>query len=297
MTRLLSNLLKSNWVVFREDDARVINSGERLDQKLSELQRERELAEEPEEVIAEENEFTDGIEAGQVDALLSEDGAEAFLENAGEGETNPIIKAEPVQVQQGPTPEELLEEAQQQVNVMLEQAQQEAEEIKRNAYEAGHQEGYDAASAELQQRAEEQENQYREREKQLAQHYLEKQEELEPMFVDLITNIYEHVFHIDLSDFREIIIYSIVHVVGAADGKKDFIVRVSSADYSFVSERRAQIMQIISDTATLELVEDVTLAQGECMVETGGGIFDCGIDTQLKSLNKELRLLSYEKQK
>lgn len=31
------------------------------------------------------------------------------------------------------------------------------------------------------------------------------------------------------------------------------------------------------------------------MIETDGGIFDCGVDTQLAELTNRLRVLSYEK--
>ncbi|MDD2972102.1 MAG: FliH/SctL family protein [Lachnospiraceae bacterium] len=285
MTRSLSNLLKSNYFVVNEGETRVINSNEILDKKLSELYKkdEQNIEEFPED----DQVFQEGIDVGQVDALLSEDGAESYLEQN-------VIKADPEP--QGPTPEELLEQAQQQINEMMEQAKAEAEEVRQQAYEEGQREGYEAGAQELQQKAQEQERQFQERTEQLEKKYLEKQEELEPMFVDLITNIYEHIFHINLADFKEIIVYSIIHVIGTSDGKRDYIVRVSSADYEFVSGRRAQITEMISENDTFELVEDVTMSQGECMVETGGGIFDCGIDTQLKGLNKELKMLSFEKE-
>ena len=44
----------------------------------------------------------------------------------------------------------------------------------------------------------------------------------------------------------------------------------------------------------VELLEDVTLKKNECMRETGNGVFDCSLGTQLAALNEELRLLSYE---
>ena len=40
--------------------------------------------------------------------------------------------------------------------------------------------------------------------------------------------------------------------------------------------------------------EDATLEKNECMIETGNGVFDCSLGTQLEALNEELRLLSYE---
>ena len=44
----------------------------------------------------------------------------------------------------------------------------------------------------------------------------------------------------------------------------------------------------------VDIVEDMTMRQGDCMIETANGIFDCGIDTQLSAIKKRLTLLSYE---
>ena len=46
--------------------------------------------------------------------------------------------------------------------------------------------------------------------------------------------------------------------------------------------------------STVEIVEDMTLGKGECMIETESGIFDCGLGTQLSELRQKLKLLSYE---
>lgn len=45
----------------------------------------------------------------------------------------------------------------------------------------------------------------------------------------------------------------------------------------------------------LEVVEDITLHKNECMIETDGGVFDCGLGTQLDELTKRLKLLSFSK--
>ena len=45
----------------------------------------------------------------------------------------------------------------------------------------------------------------------------------------------------------------------------------------------------------IELVEDFALQKGNCIIETDGGIFDCGLQTQMENLRKELQMLSYQK--
>ena len=50
----------------------------------------------------------------------------------------------------------------------------------------------------------------------------------------------------------------------------------------------------VAPNATVEIVNDITLGKGECLIETEGGIFDCGLGTQLSELRQKLKLLSYE---
>lgn len=55
---------------------------------------------------------------------------------------------------------------------------------------------------------------------------------------------------------------------------------------------------MISETGTgsahVEIIEDMTLSQAECFIETENGIYDCSLDTQLRELERKLKLLSYE---
>ena len=44
----------------------------------------------------------------------------------------------------------------------------------------------------------------------------------------------------------------------------------------------------------VDMIEDVTLNRGECMIETGNGVFDCSLGTQLEALKDELMLLAYK---
>jgi flagellar assembly protein FliH len=77
---------------------------------------------------------------------------------------------------------------------------------------------------------------------------------------------------------------------------KSFIIRVSPEDYPYLDENRDQLRaEAAVGQANIEIIKDKTLASGDCLIETGGGVFDAGFDTQLTALNEKLRLLSYEK--
>ena len=59
--------------------------------------------------------------------------------------------------------------------------------------------------------------------------------------------------------------------------------------------RRKELVEITRiDPEDMDIIEDATLDQKrECVIETGNGVFDCSLGTQLEALNEELRLLAY----
>ena len=43
---------------------------------------------------------------------------------------------------------------------------------------------------------------------------------------------------------------------------------------------------------SVEFAKDPLLSDGQCMIETDGGVYDVSIDTELKNLIKRIRLLT-----
>ncbi|MBO6133082.1 MAG: hypothetical protein J6P05_01975, partial [Lachnospiraceae bacterium] len=64
-------------------------------------------------------------------------------------------------------------------------------------------------------------------------------------------------------------------------------------DYGFVSMQRKELLSGISGAENAEIVEDISLKRNQCFIETGNGIFDCSLETQLSGLKRQLKLLSY----
>lgn len=117
---------------------------------------------------------------------------------------------------------------------------------------------------------------------------------MEPQLVEAITGIYEHVFSVELHSYRDILVHLIASTLRKAEGNKDFLVHVSREDYSYVSMQKKQLQAILAGNGvTLEVVEDMTIAKDECMIETEGALFDCGLGTQLEQLRCKLLLLAY----
>lgn len=284
-----SMLLKSNSYVVKDENKVIIDSNERLAAKIEAISEMLKSTEEPEFT----DEFSQGLEADQVAALL-EDGEES--EN--------VIKANPQPVYDGPSPEELIANAQAQIEQMKQSAMEEMDALRENTlqsardegykqgYDQGYQEGVDKAS----QMEEAVKQELAEREQALMEQYQSKMQELEPELMDTLTDIYEHVFSVKLSEYRNVILHLISTTLHRIDGSVNYLVRVSAEDYPFVSMQKQSVLEpCVTGSAKLEVIEDVTLSRNECMIETDSGIYDCSVGTELKELKKELVLLSYEK--
>ena len=52
-----------------------------------------------------------------------------------------------------------------------------------------------------------------------------------------------------------------------------------------------------SPNSTLEIIEDPTLRENECIIESEGGLFDCSLGIELEELTRTLKLLSFDRNK
>lgn len=284
----MSNLLKSGFVNFREGEARIINSNEIVARRLSEVG------------IA----STEGQESGE--GFRVTEFGEMDRETAGmiAGESGNIYREEPVY--EGPSPEELLAEARQEIEEMRAAAMQEIEVLRREALEEGRKAGYNDGFAqghgEALQGVEEAERKVKEAIQEtervrdtLHREYEEKLQEMEPMVIDELTKIYDHVFEAGLKEQSEIIFHLLDTTLHRIDSGKEFIVRVSQADYEYVSARKEELL-VGMPGVRMDLVADVTMKRGEGMIETGGGLFDCSIDVELQELRHRIHTLAYQKE-
>lgn len=277
------NIYKFNQIVLQDAETRVIDSNERMAEKIAEISRslQESIGEENGESFAEE--FTDGIEAAKVSQLLDEGGGNIIKE--------PVFE--------GPSPQELLDEAKDQADAMLEQARQEAEALKNHAYEEalakGHEKGYNEGYQEAEALKTKLMREFQEKEEQLTRFYQEKIEELEPSLVDVLTDVYEHIFQVNFSDNRDVVIHLLKNTLRKTEGCSEYLIHVSRDDLAFVSMQKQALLEaggVVN--ANFDIIEDVTLKKNQCLIETENGIFDCSLGVELKELKKQLLLLSYE---
>lgn len=261
------NLLKQFSLV-QSDETRVIDTNSLMLRRLEEL-REKEISE---ELTAEES----GGESSGGHLLRAQEEARQTVAAARE-------EADGVLAEARSQAERILAEAR-------EQGEAEKTCVREEARRQGYAEGLRQAKSEEQKLRQE----YRDKEKQLEELYQQQVDELEPQLANAITDIYQHVFHVELQSYREILTYLISSTLQKNHSGHEFMIHVSKEDFPYVSMRKKQILEeAVSANCNAEVVEDLTLAKNECLIETENGIFDCGLGTQLSELKRKILLLSW----
>jgi len=280
-------LYKAGWVVINED-ARVINSNELIERKLQNAARMNMHKAAPPEEGEENDDFAAGISASSIDMLFDSDSESAVLKSASKEELDrtrqelDAAKEELLNVQA--QIKQLKENAQAEIDDLRERALQEANE---RGYQDGYQQGMNEVAALREECAA--------RERQLEQDYDSKMKELEPEFIRNLTQIYEHIFNVDLSDYHQLVVSLLTDAMQRIDASGNMIVHVAKEDYPQVSGAKAEILEKTgTPKERIEIVSDMTLAPSQCMIETESGVYDCSLGTELSELSKKLRLLSYK---
>lgn len=286
------NLYKSNWVVVQNDEKCIIDSNGRLAKRIEELEELRahqNAAAATDEM--EEDGFVSGLEGEPIDALL-QDGAESGNVIKAQEEAVPMPDMEEIRAQA----EAELEAARAEAEEIKRRAQMEAEQQRREVLEEARRNGYDEGLKQAQMEADKMRRELDAERARMEEDYEQLVEQLEPQFIDTITAIYNHIFQVELQNDRNILVHLIETTLRKVESSRTFIVHVSKEDYPYVSMQKKTLAEgAVNGRGVVEIIEDVTLRKNECMIETDGGIFDCGLGTQLEALTNRLKVLSFEK--
>ena len=264
----MSNLLKQCYVVSSGTGTRIINSNAGVRQKLKALQQEQA----PE----------------QVD-VSAEDGQENAPAGFSQG-----IQAKTVQIDVEALRREVLEKAAVEADEITSTAKEDAERIRgeaeekaRTLYEEqkklGYEEGARCREEELNREHEKAMESLHAQKKQLEEQYHEKMSVMEKDIVDAVIQVFDKVFKIQFEEKRELLLQL---VNGAL-----LDIHTNRSDEEILKEHLAQMQDIVGKDVAIEFVKDNKLSDGQCKIETPYGVVDCGVDTQLSALLKDIRSL------
>ena len=305
------NLVKSYFATKESSTPRVIDGNITVEQSLERIkyifpdgvpaQNENQGLDEDAEADAEPAVFSE-LDAEMVKGLVDDNEpdneADSEVAQSNVIKANPAKEEIPSEAQVRAEVEELkhrlVEEALADIAVMKNQAAEEVARDKAIALEAAKSEGYQEGRNTGYMELEEERRILEEDKRKHEEEYSELLFELEPKFVRYITNIYEKVFQVDLSEEKNIVVNLLRNAMQKVEGSKNYIVHVSKEDYKFVYERKKELADAaMAEDVIIDVVEDLTMKSGDALIETANGIFDCGVETQLTAIKKKLMLLAY----
>lgn len=265
----MSNLYKQWFVHTENQNARVINSNEHVQELLKQnVKRER-------RPVGPDG-FAEGIITDQTDNVIP-------VEEPEEPEQDMTAVSEKA--------EEILAEARQQADNLINEAKQEAESIREDAKRQGYSEGQDALEQEYAGKKQQLDQEHQKRRTELESTYQEKQKNMERELVDVILEVFNKVFHIQFDDKKEILLYLINNAIANIEDEKHFRIKVAGDNVQFLENHKDEILDRVGHDIDLEIVSDYTLDGNDCVIETDSGIFDCSLGVQLDNLMKDIRSL------
>lgn len=278
---LSSSILKYGTTVTRTDSKRVIDTNEMVEKRIADLAKALNL---------EDSGFQDGFVAGlaaeEVEVLLSDENINEEEEMLSEGRQV---------VEEGPTYEELIQQARDEIATMWQEERQKLSEEREQTLQEAREQGYAQGMQEAEGEYSAKQAALEEEQRRLQAEYDQALQNIEPQMVDVLTQIYEQVIGIELKHNRNVILYLLENALRNTEGGKEILVHVSREDFPMVSMQKNDILVGVSGSSTqVDVVEDATLDRNQCMIETEGGIFDCSLGTQLEELTDRIRLLSFE---
>ena len=269
----MSNLLKYNHVVVKNEDKHVIDSNELLKNILSAKKNTTSGNSFAEKSIPDPDGFVRGIDAARVEKLISDEEEQQDDNNAG-----------------------ILEDARKQAEDILEDAKKQAEDILKDAKENGYREGYEKGTIESKQKSDglqaKLEADYKSMSEKLQNEYDEKYQVMESELVDTLMEVFSKVTLTIAEDKKDLVLLLIQRTLKDADANKDFLIRISDVDYGFVMNSIDKLYDCVSLDSKIEVVRDNTLKKNQCIIETDAGAFDCSLAIQLEGLISEIKLLS-----
>ncbi len=182
----------------------------------------------------------------------------------------------------------IIQQAEEEAQFIIQQAKNDAEfkaqQILENAQNEGYNFGYNSAIEEV--------NMLKMQvQKELELAILEKEETLnsiEPEIINLTLKISKNIFGEMLKINPQIIILLIKKGLSQVNTSGKIFIHVSKDDYAIAQQNITELEDFIGSRVELEILRDLDLDKGDCIIETQFGNVDCSFEQQFESIKNEL---------
>jgi flagellar assembly protein FliH len=116
--------------------------------------------------------------------------------------------------------------------------------------------------------------------------------ESEQEIIDLVLLIARKVIKVISENQRNIIISNVVQALRKVKGRGNIIIRVNMADLKLATEHIKDFIKMVEGAKSIQVIEDSTVDEGGCIVETDFGEIDARISSQLAELENKILEMS-----
>lgn len=183
--------------------------------------------------------------------------------------------------------EEAKKEAEQLRNEASQQIQEEMQRAIEESRNQGYQEGWQQAEQEIAQKEKELEDTARNQKRELEEYV----NGIEKKYVDVLVALLQKLTGVLIEDRDDLILYLIQTTIRDLEPSDKYCIRVSGEDIYEVESKKEKILQELGEGVSLDLVEEKGLEKGQCVIETQSQMVDCGFQTQLDTLIRDLKML------
>ena len=116
--------------------------------------------------------------------------------------------------------------------------------------------------------------------------------ETEQQIVDLVLLMTRKVVKVISENQRNVVVSNVVHALRKVKGRGDVVIRVNLADVKMTTEHIQNFISAAENIKNITVVEDSTVDQGGCIIETDFGAVDARIASQLNELEQKILEIS-----
>ncbi|MEQ8187001.1 MAG: FliH/SctL family protein [Candidatus Eremiobacterota bacterium] len=183
-----------------------------------------------------------------------------------------------------------VQEAQEKAKFILQEAHREAQGIKEQAFQDGYKEGLIKGKQDGLSAIEKEFESFLQELKGMTEQTLAERKriikELEPQVVDLSLKIAEKILRREASSYEDMIFEQVETALNKLNDRTKITLRVNRMDVGRLNSYRDRIMSLQDDIKELEIVEDLRVDEGGCIIETASGTVDGRINTQLTEIGR-----------
>jgi flagellar assembly protein FliH len=116
--------------------------------------------------------------------------------------------------------------------------------------------------------------------------------ETEKEIVDLVLLITRKVIKVISENQKNIIVSNVIEALRKVRAKGNVIIRVNLADLALATEHKQEFIKLMEGVKSIQIVEDSSVDNGGCIIETDFGEIDARISSQLAEMESKILEIS-----